>query len=196
MRAEFLIKHISLKPDEMKKILTAKFQQEDRSTIVDSSTFTGSHWKQRLLYATRTSNYRILCHQTQDEELQIVVEPIQGNLLSACESVWSGAKKALVDQKPSLASLEVIDSDSDKVFLTASVTRLRDEFLRKETLTPMIVGLLVVGYVGIGLMTFAGTDQGKFIAGAVSGVASTVMAGIFAMVNGLKGALNWKRVAS
>src|SRR5579863_5488582 len=114
MHVEFLIQHSSLQSDALKSCLIAKFQSEDRDALKNSPLFNSGQWDQKVLYATQTPGYRLLCLPRQDEELQIYVEPVKGNVIEICESIWRGTKRALKASSPKLALLNLIDDDSGK----------------------------------------------------------------------------------
>jgi hypothetical protein len=192
VHAEFVVVHSALPSDALKSRLIGKFQAEDRNALKGSSLFNSGKWDDRVLYCTETPGYRLFCVPTQDEESQIYIEPVKGNVIKVCDSVWRGTKKALRASSPKLSSLELVDGESGKDIMGACESTLSQEFARRETLSPVMVGVVSLVYGVVGIRTFAAADGAKFLAGAVAGLAAAVVAAIAALIAARKGRLIWK----
>ena len=200
MHTEFTIEHSPLSSDMLKSRLVEKFQAEDRNALKNSPIFSSGEWDHLVLYATETPGYRLFALATLDDELQIYVEPVKGNIIEICESIWRGAKRALKAKRaalrtssPKLTLLKLIDDDvSMKDIMKGTTSTLGKELGRSETISPLIVGVVAVIYALIGVLTFASKDRGEFIAGAVSGLAAALVALALAIAATKKGKLSWK----
>jgi hypothetical protein len=144
------------------------------------------------LYSTETPGYRLLCIPTQDEESQIYLEPIKGNVIEICESVWRGTKRALDSSSPRLASLKLVDDESGKDIMRATMSSFGEELTRTENISPVILGIVATLYAVVGAVTFASGDKGEFLAGAVSGIAGAILALWLALATARKGKLSWR----
>jgi hypothetical protein len=189
--AEFSIAHSTLNRDVLKSQLVERFREDNRDALKESPFFGSGKWDDVVLYVTQTPSYRMMCLPQHDEELQVYVEPVTGNVLQACQSAWRGTKNALKNFKPTISSLKLVDNESGKDFMSAT-TGLRTEFKRRETLSPIIVGIAAGLYAVIGVLTFASSDSLKFLSGAVTGVVGALVAVILAVVEAKGGALRWK----
>jgi hypothetical protein len=192
MHVEFLIQHSSLQSDALKSRLIEKFRSEDRDALKNSPLFNSGQWDNVVLYATQMPGYRLLCVPTQDEEFQIYVEPVRGNIIEICESVWRGAKRALTASSPKLTLLDLVDDDSGKEIMKAKTCTFGQELGRSANISPLLVGVAAVIYGLIGCFTFASKDRGEFVAGAVSGLAGALVALALAFIATKKGKLSWK----
>lgn len=192
MYAEFLIRHSPLSSDALKSILVAKFKAEDRAALKNSPLFNSGKWDRVVLYSTETPSYRLLCVPTQDEESQLYVEPITGNVIQICQSVWRGTKNALVASAPELSSLKLVDDASGKDIMSASTSTFYQELGRREALSPLMVGAASIIYALIGVFTFARKDAGQFLAGAVTGLVGALAVLWFAFQGAKKGKLSWR----
>jgi hypothetical protein len=176
----------------LKSRLEKKFQAEDRSALKKSPLFESGQWDNVVLYATERPNYRLFGLSTQDEEFQIYVEPVKGNLIEICESVWRGTKRALNASSPKLALLKLVDDVSMKDIMRATTCTFGQELGRSETISPLILGVVAVIYALVGVFTFASKNRGEFLAGAVSGLAAALVALALAVAATRKGKLSWK----
>ena len=178
----------------LKSRLVKKFGPEDRSVLKKSPLFESGQWDNIVLYATEKPNYRLVAVPSQDDELQISVEPVKGNLVETCESVWRGTKRALNGCHPKLSLLKLVDSGSMDI-MKARICTFGAELGRSENISPLIVGVVAAIYALIGFYTFASKDRGEFLAGAVSGLAAALVALALAFVATRKGKLSWKVVS-
>lgn len=192
MHAEFLIQHSPLSSDMLKSSLTAKFNAEDRTALKNSPLFNTGQWDKAVLYGTETPGYRLLCVPTQDEEFQIYVEPVKGNIIEICESVWRGAKRVLNTSSPKLTLVKLIDDDSQKDIMRATTSTFGEELGRGANMSPLIVGIVAAIYALIGVFTFAAKDRGQFVAGAITGLAGALVTLALAFAVTRKGKLSWK----
>lgn len=192
MYAEFTIQHSSLSSDMLKSRLVKKFQSEDRNALKSSPLFNSGQWDNRVLYATETPGYRLFGLPTQDEEFQIYVEPVKGNVIEICESIWRGAKRALKASSPKLVLLKLVDDGSMKDIMKATTSTFGKQLGQSEIISPLLVGVVAVIYALVGVFTFAAKDRGEFIAGAVSGLAAALVALALAFAATRRGKLTWK----
>jgi hypothetical protein len=103
------------------------------------------------------------------------IELITGNVIRATESAWVGLKKALSNCKPSVTDLKLVDSVSNREFMSGR-TGLAAELRRRETLAPLIVGAAVLVYAVIGTLSFAKDGPWRFLLGAIPGVVAAIVA--------------------
>jgi hypothetical protein len=192
--AEFTIQNKSLEPDQLKSRLTKKFGAEDRTALQKSVLFGSPQWDDKILYATEKPNYLLFAVWVQDEEHQITVEPVKGNLVDTCQSVWRGVKRALKSRRPKLFQLKLVDSGSMEI-MKATTSKFRSELGRSENISPVIVGVVAAIYAFIGWYTFASKDRGEFLAGAIAGVAAALVALVLAFTATRKGKLSWKVIS-
>jgi len=192
VHAEFLIRHSALSSDVLRSSLVAKFKAEDRNALKNSPLFNSGKWDDVVLYSTETPSYRLLYVPTQDEESQIYVEPVKGNVIQICESIWLGTKKALGASSPKLSSIKLVDDVSGKDIMSATTSSLREEISRRETISPLVIGLAAGIYAIIGVFTFASKNGAQFLAGAVTGLVSALVALALAFASAKKGKLSWK----
>jgi hypothetical protein len=195
VHAEFLVQHSTISSDTLKSRLIAKFKAEDRDALKNSPLFNSGKWDKIVLYSTETPGYRLLCIPTQDEESQIYVEPVKGNVIEICESVWRGTKRALSSSSPKLTSMKLVDDESGKDIMHAATRSFGQELSRGENISPVIVGVVAAIYAAAGVFTFASKDKGEFLAGAVTGLAGAVVALSLALAAARKGKLSWKLYA-
>lgn len=200
--AEFMILHNkSLQPEMLKARLVKKFGAEDRSALEESPLFESGKWDNKVFYATKKPKYRLFAVASLDDELQVSVEPIKGNLVETCESVWRGMKRALKAKwalkarKPKLNLLKLVDDGSMDDIMKARTCTFGTELGRSENISPVIVGVVAAIYALIGFYTFASKDRGEFLAGAVSGVAAALVALFLAFLATRKGKLSWEVVS-
>jgi hypothetical protein len=193
LHAEFLVRHAAITQSSLKDSLTSRFYAENRDALKESPLFDSGKWDDVVLYATQTPSFRLLCVPMHDAETQVYVEPVSGNIISICESVWAGTQNALRSAQPRLESVKLVDNDSGKEFLTARPTGLGPELKRRENLAPVAVGSAVVVYAAVGVATFAADDGAKFLAGAVAGIISAIVAIVLAVVAAKKGRLLWSQ---
>jgi hypothetical protein len=118
------------------------------------------------------------------------VEPVTGNVIRASESAWIGMKKALKDCGPNVTDLKLVDSVSNREFMSGR-TGLVSELRRRETFVPAIIGLAVLVYAIIGAISFAKDDPGRFLLGSLSGVVAAIVTVGFAFIEARKGVLRW-----
>lgn len=192
MHAEFVVQHGRLSSDALKASLVAKFKHQNRDALKNSPLFNSGQWDKVVLYSTETPGYRLLCISTQDEELQVYLEPVKGNLIEICESVWRGTKRALNSSSPKLTSMKLVDDESGKDIMRATTCGFGEELSRSENISPVIVGVIAAVYAVVGVFTFASKDQGEFLAGAVAGLAGAVVALSLTFAAAKKGKLSWK----
>lgn len=192
--AEFMIQHKSLEPGQLKSRLTKKFGPEDRAVLKKSILFGSGQWDDKVSYVTEKPNYLLVVMSVLDDELQITVEPLKGNLVDTCQSVWRGMKKALKWRRPKLSLLKLVDSGSMDI-MKATICKFGSELGRSENISPVIVGVVAAIYAFIGWHTFASKDRGEFLAGAVSGVAAALVALVLAFTAARKGKLKWEVIS-
>jgi hypothetical protein len=192
--AEFTIKHSSLKSDKLKDRLIKKFGADDRAKLKDSALFDPAQWDNRVLYVSQKPDYLLVAISVQDEELQITVELVKGNLVDNCQSVWQGIKKALKFRRPKLSRLKLVDSGQVPIMKARTYT-FGSQLGRSENISPVIVGVVAVIYALIGWNTFASKDRGEFLAGAVTGVAAAVVALVLAFTATRRGKLSWEPIS-
>jgi hypothetical protein len=190
--SRFKIDHETLDWPTMTKRLTAHYGADDRSVLSKSQLFGTPTWsKVKKLYATESPDCRLIFAPGNSGELQLYVEPVEGNAMNASLSAWKAVRKILKDESPSLSHLVMVDDQSGKEFLTGE-TGVKVEFKRKETLLPLMVGAATLIYLGVGLWTFAADARGKFFGGAITGIIGAVVALVFAIIEVRKGTLRWK----
>jgi hypothetical protein len=192
VHAEVLVRHSSLTPDALKSILIARFRAEDRNALKNSQIFNSGQWSKNIEYSTESPSYRLFCVPTSFGETQIYVEPVTGNLIEACDSVWRGTKRALKSSSPRLASMKLVDDESKKDIIRADASDLAQELGRRENISPLVVGAAAAIYAVIGVFTFASKNRGEFLAGAVTGLAGAIIALMLAFITARKGRLSWK----
>jgi hypothetical protein len=192
--AEFMIENKSLDPDKLKSRLIKKFGADDRAALEKSVLFASPQWKDKILYATEKPNYLLFAAWVQDEEHQITIEPVKGNLADTCQSVWRGIRKALKRRRPKLTLLKLVDIGSGDI-MKAKTCKFGSELGRSENISPVVVGVVAAIYGCIGWYTFASKDRGEFIAGAVTGVAAALVALCLAFAATMRGKLSWEVIS-
>lgn len=192
MYAEFFVEHDDLGAAALKARLSAKFAPENRAAVAESPLFAGGRWDDLILFATMTPSYRLFCVAETQDRLQMVVEPVEGNLVRASEAVWSSAYDALVRLSPRLTSLRLVDNESGREILAGAATTWGDELRRRETSGPVVLAAGTVVYSIIGGLTFASDAPGPFLAGTVPGVLAAVVALVFAAASVRKGRITWR----
>jgi len=189
--AELWVGHSALSKDVVKSQLISKFNEDNRAALKDSPFFESGKWDDVVLYVTQTPSYRLMCLPIHDEELQVYVEPVKGDVLQACQSAWQGTRNALSNAKPRLSSLKLVDNESGKDFMSAT-TGLRTELWRRETLGPILIGIASAVYAAIGMLTFASSEPLKFLSGAVTGVIGALVVLGLAIREVRGGRLRWQ----
>ncbi len=190
MYAEFWVAHAELEPNVVKRILSAKFRKHDPEVIEESSIFTAK-WRDLVLFATETTNYRMICFRDRNDQLQVVIEPLMGNIMPACQSAWQGIRGALAKHQPRLTSAKLIDEVSGREFLSA-MTGLGTELRRRDTLTHLVIGALTLVWMIIGVATFAKGVVPQFAGGAITGLVGAATSVLMAFVQARKGVLRWE----
>jgi hypothetical protein len=190
MHAEFGIEHLTLDEDSLRHRLVDKFRANDLSVLTESRLFSNPEWRNLVLFATKTPNYRMICFPEHDQQLQIYIEPVGGNILRACDSAWKGTHAALKEVKPKLASLKLVDTESGKEFLSAT-TGLGTELRRREVVTLLIVGGLTLAWLLAGVWTFAASDPLPFAGGTITGLVGGLVGLIYAGSDARRGTLRW-----
>ncbi|RSM49989.1 hypothetical protein DMB66_43900 [Actinoplanes sp. ATCC 53533] len=192
MYSRFKIDHDAVDWPAMLALLAAHYGTDDRSVLSRSQLLSTGAWsKVKKLFATDSPDCRLVFTPGSSSELQIYVEPVEGNAMNAALSAWKGVRKILHDKSPKLSHLVMVDEQSRKEFLTGE-TGIKIEFKRKETILPIAIGVATIIYVSVGLFTFAAESQGKFIGGALTGIIGAIASVVFAVLEVRKGTLRWK----
>jgi hypothetical protein len=190
MYAEFWVGHAELKASAVRRLLNAKFREHDPEVIEGSQIFT-EKWRELVLFATETTNYRMICFPDRNDQLQVVIEPLMGNIMPACQSAWQGIRAALAKQHPRLTSAKLIDNVSGKEFLSA-MTGLGTELRRRDTVAHLLIGALTVVWIIIGVATFAKEVGLQFAGGAITGLIGASTSVLMAFAQARKGVLRWE----
>lgn len=194
MYAEFTVKNKSLDPDKLKSRLIKKFGADDRAALQKSALFATPEWKDKILYASEKPSYLLFAAWVQEDEHQITIEPVKGNLADTCQSVWQSIRKALKRRRPKLTLLTMVDIQSGAI-MKAKTCKFGSELVRSENISPVVVGVVAAIYGLIGWYTFASKNRGEFIAGAVTGVAAALVALCLAFAARMKGKLSWEVIS-
>jgi hypothetical protein len=113
--------------------------REDRSCLANSLVFgRDPSWQQLVLFATETPQWRLVLYAGGTNQLQLTIEPVQGDLRRACESVWSSVCRAGQGLRPVLDSLDIVDEGTTHVIGRGSVGLL-PQGRRREFWAPIAI---------------------------------------------------------
>ena len=182
MHAQLTISH---RPGDLLEPLRQSLPRENRDCLERSLVFgPASSWQNLVLFATETPQWRLVLHSVGTRQLQLTVEPVQGDLRRACESVWSSVCRAGNDLRPVLDSLDIVDEGTTHVIGRGSVGLL-PQGRRREFWAPIGISVATAVFV---LATGA---DGAALRGAVpSFIAGVLSLGVIA-VDALRKKLVW-----
>jgi hypothetical protein len=149
---------------------------DNRAVLANSLVFgQNAVWQQLVAFATETPQWRLIVYQSGANELQMTIEPVQGNLRRSCESVWRTVRTSAGAMRPSLDRLDLVDEATTQVVARASVGFI-PQVRRREFWPPTaiaIVSAIVLALDGLNDDTLRGT-LAAFIGGTVALVFLTV----------------------
>jgi hypothetical protein len=190
--SRFKIEHSTIDWATLSRRLAEHYGDDDRNVLKSSQIFNEDVWASaKKLYATESPDCRLICAPGGAGELQVYVEPVEGNILSASMSAWKGVRNILKKDEPKITHLVMVDGNTGKEILTGT-TGARVEFTRKETILPILIGVATLVYILVGVRTFAAQDPGRFFGGAIVGTVGAAVAVYLAVVEIRKGTLRWK----
>ncbi|WP_143047258.1 hypothetical protein [Amycolatopsis xylanica] len=188
MRAEIRVSHKMTDDDHVHRALVGKFGHDDREVLKRSPIFKSRKWERVVSFAHEHPDYRIICYQSSNDELQINVEAINGNILSAAESVWRSVKRAFDGSSPVLSDARLLDGDSNRELLHGR-TGLVSEFKRRDTLLPVSGAFFALVYFVVSLSVFE--QPFGAVGGALVGAAVGLVAMLLAVTDARRGAIRW-----
>jgi hypothetical protein len=129
--------------------------------------------------AAETPEARLLCFRSSEYDVQILVEPLQGSIRSACDTVWTAAHRSAREFDPSLRSLVVLDGTTGRELAVAGVGFATGLASRRDLWLALIIGFA-------GLIVFAiaaAIGSAKTITSVGIGSLPGVVGGIVASVS-------------
>lgn len=190
MRAELHILHKPAQDEVLIEYLTAKFGANDPDSLENSEIFNNPVWRHHVLYVREKPDYRLVCWPYNQDDLQVHIEAINGNILHVTDSAWRAIKGALRVVEPSLDKAVLVSGQSNREFLFAR-TGFWSEVGRRENLIPIVAGFAAIVYAIVGVTGFARDDAGRFIAGCITAVVTALVVVVWAVVDARKGTLRW-----
>jgi hypothetical protein len=146
--------------------LQRKFPPHDAGALRRSLVFSGNRAAQQLvLYAFETRDYRLIFYPAANDQLQIVVEPLETQMRRACEHVWRSVRRGSRWHHVRLASLRVLGPSGDTV--ASATTGWRSTLARRDLWPAFAVALTTVAWLLIALSTFGGNEKGSIVEGAI-----------------------------
>lgn len=165
MHAEITIRHRS---GDIAPLLAAEFGEHDAGAL-GRSLLRDPFWQERIAYAIETPSFRLMCYPTTTIQLQLWVEPVEGSLKLACQTVWDGVRHAAVSLKPELEELTILDEATGEIILRGE-TGFRANLARRELVLALAGGIVALGLLAGGWWTFASESRGEAVIAAVPGV--------------------------
>jgi hypothetical protein len=147
-------------------------------------------WADRVAFATETPTYRLACFVSTAYELQVTIEPAEGNHRAVCQSVWDSLRDAARELDPKLKSLEIVDEATSKTVSTAT-TSFHASFARRDNLLLVFVALATAAWILLAVFTFGKDARGDVIGASIPGLLGGVAALVWAILDSWRGRLVW-----
>lgn len=158
---------------------------ENRACLERSLVFAQQpEWQELVAYATETPQWRVAVYADGSNQWQMVVEAVNGDLRSACQSLWRSTRKATRGMSPRLVRLEVLDEATAQVFLRGSVG-VFPQVRRRELWLPLLVGL-----ANCAIFVISGADSAT-LRGAIPGLVAGTIASVILVSDSIRKSLVW-----
>ena len=192
MHAWLTVEHLPRPWPEVRQELARIFGPHNPDALEESPFYKAQSraWQALPLYASQRAEYRIICMESWDEELQAVVETDRGNLRRSTQSAWRGVRSVLRDADPDLITAEIRGFGSGEPVLTGQ-TGLGTELRRREVWQTLGAGVATNLVVLVGFFGFAETARSELIAGAAPGLVGAAVTLGFAVRDARSGRLRW-----
>ncbi len=191
MRGELSVTHETITTQELKERLEDKFGAHDASVTEKVTVLAGqTAWKARIIFAAEHPDYRLACYPVTNQHLQLILEPVHGQIRRACQSVWDAIRQALSDRRPNLSSAELIDQFTGRPVMSGQ-TGLVVELKRQEVLASLFAAVATAVWVGVGVLTFAQNSRWEFAGGGVTSWISGFVGLAFAGIGWRRSKLRW-----
>jgi hypothetical protein len=187
LHAEITIRHRS---GDIVAALAAEFGEHDPDALARSLLLADEFWQERIAYATETPAFRLLCYPTSTIELQLWVEPITGNLRSACQTVWDGVRHGASNLEPSLEELTILDEATGQVVLRGE-TGVRANLVRRELVLALAGGVVAAALLVAGWWTFASESRAEAVVATVPAIIVGSIALFWLVMDVRRGRLRW-----
>jgi hypothetical protein len=151
VHAEITIRHRS---GDTPGLLAAEFGAHDEAALDRSLLLADPLWRTRITYVTETPSFRLMCYPTATTQLQLWVEPVQGDLKAACQTVWDGVRHRASGLRPKLEELTIRDEATGQTILRAE-TGVRANLARRELFLGGAGALVAAALLAAGWWTFA-----------------------------------------
>jgi hypothetical protein len=171
--------------------LAHTLQPHDPAVITRSTTLGGvPNWTHMIQLAAETPEARLLCFRTSDYDVQVLVEPLQGDIRLACDTVWTAIHRSARQLKPSLRSLTVLDDATGREVAYAGVGFATGLAGRRDLWLALTTALIAILIIGIAIATSSETT----IAGIAIGAVPALVGGALALGSLVLDARNRKLV--
>lgn len=187
MHAEITVRH---DVGEIVGRLPAEFGDHDPAVLGRSLVLNDPYWHDRISYATETPSFRLMSYPTSTTEFQLWVEPVAGNLRSACQTVWDGVRHAASALDPRLEELSVLDETTGQVVLRGE-TGIRANLARRELVVAAAGGIVAAVSLLAGWWTYARDSRPASAIAALPGIVVGALAVYWLVTDIGRGRLRW-----
>lgn len=175
MHAEMTVRHSG---GALIDLLSHALQPHDPAVVARSTTLGGgANWADMIQLAAETPEARLLCFRTSDYDVQILVEPLQGDIRLACDTVWTAIHRSAGQLGPSLRSLTVLDDATGREVAYAGVGFATGIAARRDlwvALTTAVIAILII-------LIAVGTSSKATIVGIAIGAVPALVGGAYAL---------------
>lgn len=174
--------------------LQTTFAQHDPSVLDRSLVFKDEpSWRALVVLAIETPDYRLICYPPAQDQLQLHVEPIRGDIKRACGNVWRSTRRACRwrGHRLQLERLDVVDETDNRVIAYATAG-WRSSIARRSLWWGLAVALATAIWLPLELFVFANDAPAETVRGAIPSLvlgAGAVLSLVF-----LRQRLVWKAV--